>query len=84
MSTLEDDHGTWETKMISEVKKITSDVKFEMPNHNKLIYQFVTSMLKNQRTVSVTYDTLDNDNNEEECLLELEIRTNRRIINAIY
>jgi len=58
---------------------------FEMPNHNKLIYQFAMQMLENQRSVSVTYDTFESGKDlKEEHIIALEIRTNKRSIKARY
>ena len=57
--------------------------EFEMPNHNKLIYDYVKSLLKDVRTKSVYYETLEGDESIEH-IQKLEIITNKKIIKAEY
>ena len=77
----------WEEEMISGTSSVNplERKEHQFPNHNELIYKFVMNMLKDQRSISVTYDTdgpgLDD---EDEYITDLHIRTSKRNIKARY
>ena len=68
-----------------KVRDGVQEPPFQFPNHNELIYKFITNMLKDKRSISITYNTFESGKDiKEEYILGLEISTNKRSIKAKY